>query len=62
MGLAAKMTHFCSILLSVIALGPIIGGSIGALIVIISIIIIIGLCYYCCKCHKKKGKQSKSND
>ena len=55
-GLAAKVTHFCFVLLSVIALGSIIGGSIGgfigALILIISIILIIVLCYYCCKSHR----------
>ena len=60
--LAAKVTHFCSILLSVIALGSIIGGSISGfvgLMIIISIII-IGLVYCCCKCHKK-GKQCNSD-
>ena len=61
--LAAKVTHFCSILLSVIALHSIIGGSIGgvAALIIISSFIIIVLVYYCCKC-LKKGKQSKSNN
>ena len=60
--LAAKVTHFCCILFSVIALGSIIGGSIGGVAaLIIILIIIIVLVYYCCKC-LKKGKQSKSNN
>ena len=55
--LAAKVTHFFLILFSVIALGSIIGGSIGGSIVALLMItvIIIVLCYYCCKCHKMEG-------
>ena len=39
-------------------IGGLIGGSIGALILII---LIIRLCYYWCKCHKKKGKSKLNN-
>ena len=58
--LAAKVTHFCSILLSVIALASIIGGSIGGIAALTGVsIITIGLLCYCCT---KKGKQSKCNN
>ena len=58
--LAAKVTHFCSILYSVIALGLIIGGSIVgvAALTVVSIISCV-LIYCCCNYCKKKGKQSK---
>ena len=60
----AKVTHFCFVLISTTDFGSIIGGSVGgsivALILIILIIIIAGLCYYHCKCHKKK--KSKLNN
>ena len=56
--LAAKVTHFCCILLSVIDVGSIIGGSIGSIAALMMIfIIIVVLIYYC---YKKKGEQSKS--
>ena len=60
MALAAKVTHFCSILLSVIDLGSIIGGSISGVAALTVVSIISCVLIYCC--YKKKGKQSKCNN